>query len=236
MTLAATLSHASAGLALSTTPDPCVGVGLPLPAPQVVGYSSDPDPLTSCELPLITTPNWGWCGTHLCVNDSLPPHPFIFTIANSGPGDLSGVVVSYTLPTNAVFQAAAATQGTVAQQIGMITFNLGLLNVGEQAQLALNLLPTSSTTIEHAFDLAADQALLNGGNATFSSSVNINSTNETAGTLLVAMARSGSTSMTVATRVPPGPRQGSMTAVGPAARPNWASATSAIPRPARSAP
>jgi uncharacterized repeat protein (TIGR01451 family) len=87
-------------------------------------------------------------------------HPFVVQVGNSGGFDLSGVTVSYAVPSNAVFQSASVSQGTWSNHSGTVSFNLGLLQAGETARIGISFLPKSSGLINHQFNLAADQPLL----------------------------------------------------------------------------
>jgi hypothetical protein len=86
-------------------------------------------------------------------------YPFINEVMNSGAYDLSGVVVHYTVPANAIFLSASVSQGTYTNVAGNVSFNLGTLQAGQTAQFGINFLPRTSGLITHQFDLAADQTL-----------------------------------------------------------------------------
>src|SRR6185436_14130612 len=81
----------------------------PAPAPLLLGFSADADPLTGCEFPVVAPGSW--CGTG----------GMLAAVANSGPANLSGVTVTYLIPTNGVFAGATASQGTVTQYLGTVT-------------------------------------------------------------------------------------------------------------------
>ena len=134
---------------------------VPAPAPVLLGFSSDSDPLTGCEFPVITPV--GWCGTGAAV----------VGVMNSGSNNLSGVTIAYRIPTNGVFLGASASQGTVTQHMGTVTFYLGDINAGESVQIAPHVLPRITATLNHRFTSSADQPLLNGSTAMFDNFVRI---------------------------------------------------------------
>ena len=87
-------------------------------------------------------------------------HPFVVQVANSGSFDLSGVTVSWPVPTNAVFYGASVSQGSYTNTLVNVSFNLGLLQVGETADIGISFQPKTSGTVIHEFNLSADQPLL----------------------------------------------------------------------------
>ena len=116
-----------------------------------------------------------YTGPHI-IQGLLAPeeYPFVVQVANSGVNDMSGVTVSYAVPTNAVFQGASVSQGTWTNVSGAVSFNLGLLQAGETAQIGINFLPMFSGLINHQFNLTADQPLLGPSTYQVSNYVTIN--------------------------------------------------------------
>ena len=127
------------------------GIQPPLP-PDSLLHVSGVDPGISCP------PS----GFHKTFTGPLDPaqYPFLVQVGNSGGFDMSGVAISYTVPANAVFQSASVSQGTWTNMGGSVSFNLGLLQVGQTAQIGISFQPKSSGLVHHEFTLAADQPLL----------------------------------------------------------------------------
>ena len=132
----------------------CVGDYGPLPAPELIGFSSS---LAGgdCEISL-QPPSGGWCGT-----GGYGLGQFGGLVANTGSSNLTGVTVTYPISTNAAQVTGCASQGTWFTQTNTITFQLGDLAPGEEAEVRLSYLPLASGYMNHEFRLAADQPLLN---------------------------------------------------------------------------
>jgi len=94
-------------------------------------------------------------------------------VLNTGANDLSGVTVLYAPATNTILYNVASSQGTFTSVNGSVAFNLGLLPVGQAAQIGINFQPIHSGTFIHQFSVAADQPVLGTTNFQFSTTVNL---------------------------------------------------------------
>lgn len=146
--------------AVTATGVDCVAQLGGVPAPLLLGFSADSN-TSGCEFPVVAP--IGWCGTGLMV----------VNVVNSGPANLSGVVVTYRVPTDGIFLGATASQGAVTQRPGEITFSLGVLAAGEVADIAVHVLPMGTTNLTHRFTTSADQPLLNGNTTVFENPVTV---------------------------------------------------------------
>lgn len=88
-------------------------------------------------------------GTNLSISQSDTPDPvnvasnmsYTLSVANAGPDDATGVIVTDTLPAGVTFQSASATQGSCSHAAGTVTCLLGNLVIGANA--IINIVLTS---------------------------------------------------------------------------------------------
>jgi hypothetical protein len=150
----------NAGAAV-TLVDPCqcqINNKVVLPVGLVNVTATDPG-LVPCNLP-----QPAYSGASNMIVSPAEQFPDQFLFLNSGSNALTGVNFTYTVPTNAWLEAAAASQGTSTNFDGVVFFSLGALDAGQAVRIGVKLLPLSTSgptaTFLHRFDFAADQPLL----------------------------------------------------------------------------
>jgi uncharacterized repeat protein (TIGR01451 family) len=89
---------------------------------------------------------------------------YSITVANGGPADVSGVVVSNALPPGMLFNSAVLSQGSYSETNGVVTFDLGDLAAGAQASVALRTVPTSAGVAVNNVTVTSQGADLNQAN------------------------------------------------------------------------
>jgi uncharacterized repeat protein (TIGR01451 family) len=72
---------------------------------------------------------------------------YTMTVSNSGPASASGVRVTNTLPPNATFVSAVASQGTCTNLNGTVVCTLGTLPGGVEASMTVTVIPTEAGTL-----------------------------------------------------------------------------------------
>ena len=87
---------------------------------------------------LVADPSTGTVGQELT---------YTLTVANSGPGPASGVVLTTDLPAGATIAAVSQTQGTSSISSGDVTTALGDLAVGASATVTIVVIPTVVGTL-----------------------------------------------------------------------------------------
>jgi len=115
------------------------------PAPNVVLVADDGSQHTGTSNPFdVDLANDIFIG----IVDS--PHPvsaeanltYTLTVANTGPSIATGVTVTNILPANITFVSAASSQGTCAQNGGVVTGDLGVVPGGTNATIVIVVTPT----------------------------------------------------------------------------------------------
>jgi len=70
---------------------------------------------------------------------------YVLTVANDGPQDATGVLLSYRLPENVVLIAATPTQGRCGQSAGFVECTIGELGAGATVTVAIEVISDVST-------------------------------------------------------------------------------------------
>lgn len=105
-------------------------------------------------------------GTELSVTQFDTPDPvnvvsslaYTLTVANAGPQNATGVVVTDTLPAGVTFQSASATQGSCSQNLGIVTCTLGSLAAGANATINIAMTaPFVTGTISNTASVSGNQ-------------------------------------------------------------------------------
>ncbi len=101
----------------------------------------------------------------IAIADS--PHPvsvganltYTLTVANTGPADATGVMVTNLLPASATFVSVTASQGTGSQTGGLVTCNLGVVSGGTNATITIVVVPTiAGTTLTNTATVSRGEA------------------------------------------------------------------------------
>lgn len=81
----------------------------------------------------------------------------IATVLNRGPDPATGITLTDTLPTNTTLVSSVASQGTVTQQGGKLTVQLGTLALNSQATLTLVVRAAANGISRNTLSVVADQ-------------------------------------------------------------------------------
>jgi uncharacterized repeat protein (TIGR01451 family) len=82
---------------------------------------------------------------------------YTLTVANSGPGPASGVVLTSDVPAGATIVAASQTQGSSSISSGVVTTALGGLAVGASATVTIVVIPTAAGTLTTVARVAGNE-------------------------------------------------------------------------------
>ena len=97
---------------------------------------------------LVAAPSTGTVGRELT---------YTLTVANSGPGPASGVVLTSAFPADATIVAASQTQGGSSISSGVVTTDLGGLAVGASATVTIVVIPTAAGTLATVARVAGNE-------------------------------------------------------------------------------
>ena len=116
--------------------------------------------------PTLCTDGGGQCpGADMALGMTAQPNPVIagnnltysISVTNLGPSTTTNVIVTHMLPPNVTLVSASASQGTYAQQAGLITFGLGPMAVGAPATLSVIVQPTLTGEIFSTATVSSEQ-------------------------------------------------------------------------------
>jgi uncharacterized repeat protein (TIGR01451 family) len=93
---------------------------------------------------------------------------YSITVANHGPADATGVLLTDTLPASVSYISAVASQGTCSNSAGVVTCRLNTISNGAIATVTLTVHGTSGGPIENVVSVSADQTDHTPGNNTAS--------------------------------------------------------------------
>jgi uncharacterized repeat protein (TIGR01451 family) len=82
---------------------------------------------------------------------------YTVTLANAGPDDATGTVLSDVLPDEATFGSAVADQGSCSQASGTVTCLLGAIPAGEDAEVVLGVTVSQPGTLTNAVAVSASE-------------------------------------------------------------------------------
>jgi uncharacterized repeat protein (TIGR01451 family) len=85
------------------------------------------------------------------------PLTYTVYVANTGPGDATGVTLSDELDSGVTFLSATAGQGTVTSSGGTVSANLGTLIAGQIVLVTIVVQPTAIGTMSNTATVQADQ-------------------------------------------------------------------------------
>ena len=101
---------------------------------------------------------------------------YTVTVANAGPVEATGVVLTDSLPADVTFNSADASQGTCSETSGTLTCDLGSIDSGAQATLIIQVVPSEAAggnTIPNSVTVAANETDPNVNDNRASQSTNV---------------------------------------------------------------
>ncbi|MDX1582793.1 MAG: IPTL-CTERM sorting domain-containing protein [Thermoanaerobaculia bacterium] len=124
----------------------------------------------------------GAAGADLTILKSDSPDPavvgqaltYTLTVINGGPNQATGVQVVDTLPALVTFESASSTQGSCTESSGVVTCDLGTVNVGEEVTVTITVVPTETGSITNVASVSANQAEPNPGDNQVTETTDVN--------------------------------------------------------------
>ena len=116
--------------------------------------------------PTVCADGGGECpGADLALAATAQPEPVILganltyniSVTNIGPSSAKNAVVSQVLPASVGFVSATASQGSVVQSGGILTWSLGQLNFSSSANLSVRVLPNTVGLISSSISAFSEQ-------------------------------------------------------------------------------
>jgi uncharacterized repeat protein (TIGR01451 family) len=98
---------------------------------------------------------------------------YVLVITNAGPGNASGAVAMDQLPAGLTYSYSAASQGGCTQAAGKVTCNLGTLNSGKRAFVAIRVILTQKGTITNTATASSNQPDPNPANNSATASITV---------------------------------------------------------------
>ncbi len=123
--------------------------------------------------PTLCTDGGGQCpGADMALGMTAQPNPVIagnnltysIAVTNLGPSTTTNVIVTHLLPANVTVVSVSTSQGTYAQQGGLITFSLGPMAAGATATLAVIVQPSAAGEIFSTATVGSEQPDFNPAN------------------------------------------------------------------------
>ncbi len=102
------------------------------------------------------------------------PLTYTVTVANSGPSNATAVVLTDLVPPGTGFVSANSSQGTASESAGVVTANLGTINSGATATVAITVTPNSPGAKINVASVTGDVTDLDLGNNSVTTSVTAN--------------------------------------------------------------